>query len=215
MTWLSSSNGRTPSKHETTKMARALNTIYEKSQGGFGVLSPIEEVASSYLDEDTGDAVKKLIRNHVALAGTAGFVTSVGGVATLPVSLPANLTSTLAIQLRMVSGIAIATGHDPADDRVKALGLACLVGSSYRQALRKAGIELGKKAALQAVGQVPGKVLIQINKQVGFRLLTKFGKTGVVNLGKLTPVVGGLVGGGVDSVSTYAVGKAARTAFSG
>jgi hypothetical protein len=98
---------------------------------------------------------------------------------------------------------------------VKALGLACLVGSSYRQALRKAGIELGKKAALQAVGQVPGKVLIQINKQVGFRLLTKFGKTGVVNLGKLTPVVGGLVGGGVDSVSTYAVGKAARTAFSG
>jgi hypothetical protein len=30
-----------------------------------------------------------VIRNHVALAGTAGFVTSVGGVATLPVSVPA------------------------------------------------------------------------------------------------------------------------------
>ena len=69
MTWLSSSTDRTPSKAETTKMARALPTIYEKSQGGFGVLSPIAEVASSDPDEDTEGAVKKLIRNHVALAG--------------------------------------------------------------------------------------------------------------------------------------------------
>jgi hypothetical protein len=77
MTWLSSSNDRTPSKAETTKMVRALPTIYEKSQGGFGVLSPIAEVAPP--SEDTGDAVKKLIRNHVALAGTAGFAASMGG----------------------------------------------------------------------------------------------------------------------------------------
>ena len=47
MTWLSFSTDRTPSKAETTKMARALPTIYEKSQGGFGVLSPIAEVAGS------------------------------------------------------------------------------------------------------------------------------------------------------------------------
>jgi hypothetical protein len=45
MTWLSSSNDRTPSTAETTKMARALPTIYEKSQGGLGALSPIAEVA--------------------------------------------------------------------------------------------------------------------------------------------------------------------------
>lgn len=221
MTWLSSSGDNassddtTPSTDATAKMARALHTIYEKSQGGFGALSPIADVAGPTPSEDTGDAVKKLIRNHVALAGTAGFVTSVGGVATLPVSLPANLTSVLAIQLRMAAGIAIATGHDPADDRVKVLAFACLVGSGYRQALRTAGVELGKKAALQAIKRVPGTVLIQINKQVGFRLLTKFGKTGIVNLGKLAPVAGGFVGGGVDSMSTYAVGKAARTAFSG
>jgi hypothetical protein len=47
MTWLSSSNDRTPSTAETTKMAGALPTIYEKSQGGLGALSPIAEVASS------------------------------------------------------------------------------------------------------------------------------------------------------------------------
>jgi hypothetical protein len=79
MTWLSSSNDRTPSKAETTKMAGALPTIYEKSQGGFGVFSPIAEVAGSLPSEDTERAVKKLIRNHVALAGTAGFAASAGG----------------------------------------------------------------------------------------------------------------------------------------
>jgi hypothetical protein len=79
MTWLSSSNDRTPSTAETTKMARALPTIYEKSQGGLGALSPIAEVAGSLPSEDTELAVKKLIRNHVALTGTAGLAASAGG----------------------------------------------------------------------------------------------------------------------------------------
>ena len=32
---------------------------------------------------------------------------------------------------------------------------------------------------------------ITMNKAVGFRLLTKFGQTGLVNLGKAIPLVGG------------------------
>ena len=48
---------------------------------------------------------------------------------------------------------------------------------------------------------------------MGFRLFTKFGKTGVVNLHKMIPVLGGVVGGSVDALSTYSIAKAAKALF--
>ena len=50
--------------------------------------------------------------------------------------------------------------------------------------------------------KISGKVLTKINQKVGFRLVTKFGTKGIVNLGKLLPGVGAAVGGGLDFVET-------------
>ena len=44
--------------------------------------------------------------------------------------------------------------------------------------------------------------LTKINQKVGFRFITKFGTKGIVNLGKLLPGVGAVVGGGLDLVET-------------
>jgi hypothetical protein len=38
-------------------------------------------------------------------------------------------------------------------------------------------------------------VITKINQKVGFRLLTKFGSKGVINLGKMVPLTGGIIGG--------------------
>ena len=48
---------------------------------------------------------------------------------------------------------------------------------------------------------------------MGFQLLTKAGTQGVVNFTKFVPVVGGLVGGTVDALSTKAVGEIAKRVF--
>lgn len=61
--------------------------------------------------------------------------------------------------------------------------------------------------------KLPGTVLIKINQKVGFRLLTKFGEKGAVNLVKLVPVAGGIIGGSVDFVGTKAVAKKAYNTF--
>ena len=58
--------------------------------------------------------------------------------------------------------------------------------------------KLGEKVAVKMVEKIPGKVVISINKKIGFRLITKFGNTGIVNLGKLVPGVGAVVGGSLD-----------------
>ena len=61
--------------------------------------------------------------------------------------------------------------------------------------------------------KLPGTVLTKINQKVGFRLLTKFGEKGVVNLFKLVPIAGGVVGGGVDFVGTKLIADKAYKAF--
>jgi hypothetical protein len=56
-------------------------------------------------------------------------------------------------------------------------------------------------------------MLTKINRAVGFRLITKFGKTGVINLGKGIPLLGSAVGAVFDGVSTNIVGNAAIKTF--
>lgn len=63
------------------------------------------------------------------------------------------------------------------------------------------------------IKSIPGKVLTSINQKVGFRLITKFGETGVVNMVKLVPLAGGVVGGLFDIGSTKIVAANAYYIF--
>ena len=53
----------------------------------------------------------------------------------------------------------------------------------------------------------------EINKKVGFRLVTRGGTTGVINMGKLIPLASGPIGATIDAVSMKAVGRYARKTF--
>jgi len=55
--------------------------------------------------------------------------------------------------------------------------------------------------------------LIEINKKIGFRLITKAGEKGVVNLMKMVPLVGGIVGGTFDGLLVNVCGKTAKKVF--
>ncbi len=76
--------------------------------------------------------------------------------------------------------------------------------------LQQFGVQFGNKVTLAAVKQIPGKTLIQINKAVGFRLVTKAGTTGLVNITKAVPLISGFVGGTVDYAAARAVGRYAE-----
>ena len=125
-----------------------------------------------------------------------GFIAGLGGMLMLPVAIPSSVAASLAIQASMVAAIAELYGHRSEDDHVRILILACMLGTGIEEVAKKTGpIVVGEKIAIELLKGLPGKVLIKINKKIGFRLLTKFGEKGVVNLVKLVPVVGGVVGG--------------------
>jgi len=159
------------------------------------------------------DQVNSLIRWQNTKAGTSGFVTGLGGLITLPVAIPANIASVVFFQVRMIAAIAIMGGHDPKQDQVQTLAYVCLCGNGAKEIIQQAGIKLSQKMAVSLLKKLPGTVLIKINKSVGFRLFTKFGTTGFINLGKSIPIVGGILGGVVDIVATNTIGNVARDMF--
>ena len=197
------------------KITRLLDWAYDTAISGPPPFDSAEDLATSYMEDDapTVDQVNSLIRFQVTKAATTGFLSGLGGLITLPITVPANVAVVIVVQLRMIAAIAAMGGYDVRDDRVKTLAYACLAGNGAKEIVREAGIRLGEKLALSAIRQIPGTVLTKINQAVGFRLLTKFGQKGVVNLGKAIPLVGGVIGGTVEAISTNTVGNVARDIF--
>lgn len=197
------------------KMMQALDWAYEKSVNGIGGFDSAEELANSYQGkyDSTLKQANMLIRFQNTKSAFSGFVTGLGGIITLPVALPANITSVLLVQVRMIAAIAHLGGHDIRDDRVKTMVFSCLVANSAKEVLKDVGIALGNKLAMNAVKSVSGKTLQTINKRVGFRLLTKMGRTGAINLSKVVPIAGGLISGSIDAFTTNKIGNVARNVF--
>ena len=104
-------------------------------------------------------------------------------------------------------------GFELSSDQTQTLVYACLAGVSVGGRIKPAGIKLGTKLANGLIKKIPGTALTKINQKVGFRLITKFGSTGIINLGKLVPGVGAAIGGGLDLAETKSIGNRAYKWF--
>lgn len=196
---------------------RLVNWLTERAIDGVPPLHSAECLAGEYLNDgsypDDGARIDSLINWETTKNFTSGFVTGLGGLLVLPIAIPGAFAASWIIQARMAGAIAKIGGHDIREDRIKTFIVACLVGDALKDMAKAAGIQVGTKLAKTVINQVPGRLLIAINKQVGQRLLTKAGQTGAVNLIKLVPFVGGFVGGAFDAYACRVVGMVAKDLF--
>ncbi len=204
-----------PKKPTHSIVLQALDLAYEKAIQGLPGMDSAEELARSYLKQEgtLTERANSMIRWQNAKAGSSGFITGLGGFATLPVAIPANLMSVLYFQVRMIAAIAYMGGHDIRDDRVKSMIYVCLAGNMAKDILQEIGISIGTKLTAQMIGRISESAIIAINRKVGFLLLSKTGGRGVVNLGKAIPLAGGVIGGSIDVFATNLIGNVARNAF--
>jgi hypothetical protein len=198
------------------EMMNLLDVCYDKAlQGVLPGEKSIEELAEDYLAKTISreKAIDKLIGYQTVLCGTNGFITGLGGLLVLPVAISANVAGVIYVQLRMIAAIAHINGYDIYSDQVRTIAYTCLTGSSAANVLKNTGIKIGEKVAINAIKKIPVEVLVKINQQVGFRLVTKFGQKGLVNFGKMIPLVGGVVGGAFDTGMTLTIGNIAKKVF--
>ncbi|MDO5785265.1 MAG: EcsC family protein [Eubacteriales bacterium] len=192
-----------------------LDTCYNAAINGIPGSENCNVLAQQYLNKYGAPelAAKKMFTAQVAKCTTSGFLTSLGGLITLPVAVPANVASVLYIQLRMIAATAVLGGYDPHDDEVQTLAYVCLAGTSVGDVCKSTGVQFANKITLAMLKKIPGTTLTKINQKVGFRFITKFGSKGLINLGKMVPVVGGIVGGSLDLATTKIIAKQAYKYF--
>src|SRR5262245_45916967 len=212
-----SKNATDSAQQIESEAPRLVLNILDQAINGVPPLSSASNLAqeyridTSYSSDD--ERVAALIRWETSKNFTSGFLTGLGGLITVPVFVPAALGASFVIQARMCGAIAAIYGHNLQEDRVRTLVLLALTGNSAMEIIKGAGINVGKRLAVEAIDRVPGRVLIEINKRVGFRLITKAGEKGIINLTKMVPVVGGIIGGSFDAAMCVGVGETAKKIF--
>jgi len=183
---------------------------------GVGKVPGAKAAAASALQR-TGavePAVEQVLKQHVAMAGAQGFLTNLGGLATLAVSIPANVSGVAIVQCRMVAAVAHLRGYDIEDPRVRSAILMCLLGEqSAREAIDQQELPSSALAIATAPVHDPQldntiseKVLSQLMGQVG-------GKRMTLLAGKKIPFVGGGVGAATDGWATWQTGAFAKAQF--
>lgn len=192
-----------------------VNKILSVGVDGAGPFKSAAHVAGEALSThgDVEKAIDRLVATHRRWVGSTGLVSGLGGIATLPVSLPADVSTFYMLSARMSAAIAFLRGYDITSEEVQSAVLVSLLGAGAAGVVGKVGVEVGTKTAVAGLKRLPGRVLIEINSKVGFRLLTKFGTKGTINLVKAVPLVGGGVGAGVNVVAINQIAKYARATF--
>ena len=182
---------------------------------GLGPVKGAIEVAEEHRRHygSTEQAVEKLTVTHSRLVGATGFAAGLGGWLAAAVAIPSDMAVLYVYEGRLAAATAHLRGYDVGSEEVRSVVMLSLLGAAGTEIAADFGIKLGQKAAFQLLQQVPGKVFIEINKKVGFRLITKAGEKGLVNMTKLLPVVGGGVGATINVASMRMVGRYARKNF--
>jgi hypothetical protein len=140
--------------------AGLLRQVLEIAIDGYQRFPGAEKIAENKLSKTGNDpqlAIDAVIDQHIRLAGVQGFVTGLGGLITLPVSLPANLTGIAIVQTRMVAAIAHLRGYDLDDPRVRTAVITCLLGEDgVADRLKKSSLVTSPLAIATAPRLRPG-----------------------------------------------------------
>jgi uncharacterized protein (DUF697 family) len=193
----------------------AFRRILEIAIDGRGAWLSAKSAAGRHLQRHGGsvdDAIQSLIDSHIRLASAQGFVTNLGGVAALPVAIPANMAGVATVQIRMIAAIAHLRGYDLADNRVRTALVMCLMG----------GEEIAKHIALGKLPTSPMAVATApvfdpaLDRVVSEKVVTDLaGRLGGKNMAllftKRIPLVGGGIGAMVDAVATHQIGQYAKS----
>ena len=188
-----------------------LNNIYDSAINGRA-----GELANEYIDRygRTELAIDKLVSCQRRKSTATGFVTGLGGLVSIPVALPADVYSSLVIQVNMIVAIAVIRGYDVHSDEVKTLVFLCIIGNSIGDVLKQAGIKaVTDYTAKTILPKLTLAVSERIAAKVGSKLVLKASTKGLSNAAKMIPVLGGLIGGAYNFAEVTAYANIARERF--
>lgn len=139
---------------DANDMKALLDKCYEYALDGLPGLETVEELSNSYLNQSGSleSKIDDMIDYQKYKCATSGFLSGLGGLLTMPITIPANISSVLYVQIRMVAAVAYMSGFNIRDDKVKTFVYVALCGSSASEVMKKAGIKITEKMSEQLIG---------------------------------------------------------------
>ncbi|MGI3784861.1 MAG: hypothetical protein ACRYG2_29225 [Janthinobacterium lividum] len=192
----------------------ALRRVLELAIDGYARVPGARTVAAKHLQKHGGsveDAIDSIVAHHVRLASAQGFVTNIGGVAALPVAIPANLAGIAVVQVRMVAALAHLRGYDVSDLKVRTALVMCLLGGEeIARRIEDGSLPTSPMVIATAPvfdagldRQVADAVLADLMNRIG-------GKNLALVVTRRVPLLGGGVGAVVDGLATRQIGVYAK-----
>lgn len=183
----------------------------DRAINGVGPLPGAAAAAQKQLQEHHGDtdrAIHDVIETHVRYAGAQGFLTNVGGLVTMAVTVPSNVTGLAVVQCRMVAAIAHLRGYDLADPRTHSAIFAFLLGEDRMLSLVSRKELPGPPMSLMTAPVHDPNLDTVLANEVTSELIAKVaGKRMASAVSRRVPLIGGLVGAGADGFSTWRIGR--------
>jgi hypothetical protein len=196
-------------------MKKPLDWIVDTGISGAIALPSASQLANNYLKAsgNAEEAIDSIIAWRTIHACSTGFITGLGGIASLPVSIPLDLITSYILAANTVAAIAYLRGYDTSFEQVKVFILLCLIGEAGEKVLKDLGIAISTKVCENLIRQIPRKLITEINKRVGFRLLSKTGEKSSITLMKIVPLAGGVVGASLNGIYINRCGYCAKKYF--
>lgn len=175
--------------------------VLDRGIDGIGPLDSAQDVAEQALrkNPDPVQALDAIVKAHLKLAASGGFVTGVGGLITMPVALPANVVGFYLLAARMAGATAHLRGYDIDADATRTALMLTLLGADSDDVLRKVGLAGGGTMSTVALSRVPQAAAMVLNKGIGFRVATRLGTRVLGRMGRAVPLAGGVIGAGLDT----------------
>ena len=153
--------------------------------------------------------VEHAIRSAMWRTAGTGALAGLGGVLTLPAG-GGDLLYFLYAEIELSAAIFTLFGIELDDEQHRPILMAAAMGLGVNELVRLLGSRLGERAARQMLRQMSVEAAKQLQKLVGKRLVTHLAKRGWLGLGRLVPLTGAVVGGGLNAVLIRTAGEAMR-----
>ncbi len=186
-----------------------LHQLYPRALSGLPLLGTPEATAAAYRARrgSLRSRAERMIRPHLALAGTTGFVTGLGGWLTMPLTVPADLAGVALLQLHMAAACAALAGHDPDEPTTREEVVACLLKTDQG----------ARTEEEEAVERVTVKVAERGLRYLGRKSLewgaAAAGRRMGGRIARGVPFLGGAIGAVSDAYNTHLVARHALDTF--
>jgi hypothetical protein len=180
---------------------------------GEHVLEQLASLRGLHADQ-LDQLAQTIVRSYSRIAGVQGFVTNLGGLVTLPVALPADAVATVTWVVRATSGVMASFGFDPTSEEGRAdLRIGLLVAFGVNKITVAGSSVLVTQLTRRVMtapyrDQLAGAVVRRIAQRLGMRLTRR-------NAARVVPIIGGVIGGGVNVAMVRAMGARTRRHYRG